>query len=74
MNKLEKFKDVITKQKNRVNMKLCSNDFGKGYCMGILSAFTPDDMSEDEYNELAKFIDDIFDEEMQDTISDPELF
>lgn len=61
MNKLEEFKEVIIKQKNKVNLKLCSNDFCKGYCFGILSTFTSDDMSEDEYNELAKFIDDIFD-------------
>lgn len=74
MDKLEKFKEIIAKQKNRANMKLCSDDFGKGYCLGVLSTYTSDDMSEDEYNELVKFIDDIFDGEMQDTISDPGLF
>lgn len=61
MNKFEDFKEVIFKYKNKVSLKLCSNDFGKGYCLGMLSTLTSDDISEDEYNELTKLIDDIFD-------------
>lgn len=61
MSRYEEFKDIIQKQKNKVNLKLRSIDFGKGYCIGMLNTSTANDISQDEYDELAKFIDDIFD-------------
>lgn len=57
----EEVKTLIMQYKNKVNLKLCSNDYAKGYCMGVLSTMTADEVSEDEYNELSKLVDDTFD-------------
>ncbi len=59
--KYEYIKQVIMQYKNKVNLKLCSNDYAKGYCMGVLSTTTADEVSDDEYNELSKLVDDVFD-------------
>ena len=57
----EEVKALIKQYKNKVNLKLYSNDYAKGYCMGVLNTLTADEVSEDEYNELSKFVDDVFD-------------
>ena len=52
-------KEVILRCKNKVNLKAYSNDFAKGYCYGVIN--TSSRIKDDEYNELAKMIDDVFD-------------
>lgn len=52
-------KELILKYKNKVNLKLCSNNYAKGYCYGV--ADLSEQISEDEYNELSRIIDDVFD-------------
>ena len=59
--KYEYIKQLIMQYKNKVNLKLCSNDYAKGFCMGVLSTMTASDISEDGYNELSKLVDDVFD-------------
>ena len=50
-------KEVILRCKNKVNLKVYSMDFAKGYCYGVIN--TSNKINEDEYNELAKIIDDV---------------
>lgn len=54
----EEIKQLIMQYKNKVHMKLCSNDYAKGYCSGV--AGSSEQINEDEYNELSKLIDDVF--------------
>lgn len=56
----EAIKEVILRYKNRVDLKMYSGDFAKGYCYGVIN--TSNKINEDEYNELSKMIDDVFDE------------
>lgn len=58
MNK-ENIKEIILRCKNKVNLKMYSSDFAKGYCYGVIN--TSSKITEDEYNELAKIIDNTFD-------------
>lgn len=53
-------KEVILRCKNKVNLKMYSMDFAKGYCYGVIN--TSNKINEDEYNELSRMIDDVFDE------------
>ena len=53
-------KKVILRCKNKVNLKMYSTDFVKGYCYGVIN--TSNKINDDEYNELSKMIDDVFDE------------
>lgn len=53
-------KEVILRCKNKVNLKMYSIDFAKGYCYGVIN--TSNKINEDEYNKLSKMIDDVFDE------------
>lgn len=57
--KYDAIKEVILRCKNKVNLKAYSNDFAKGYCYGVIN--TSSGIKDDEYNELAKMIDDVFD-------------
>ena len=59
---LIEIKEVILRCKNKVNLKVYSNDFAKGYCYGVLN--TSNKINTDEYNKLAKMIDDVFDSEV----------
>lgn len=52
-------KEVILRCKNKANLKMYSTDFAKGYCYGVIN--TSNKINEDEYNELSKIIDDVFD-------------
>lgn len=52
-------KEVILRCKSNVNLKRYSMDFAKGYCYGVLN--TSNKINDDEYNELSKMIDDVFD-------------
>lgn len=52
-------KEVILRCKNKVNLKLYSNDFAKGYCYGVIN--TSNRINEDEYNTLSRMIDEVFD-------------
>ena len=52
-------KEVILRCKNKVNLKVYSNDFAKGYCYGVMN--TSNRITDNEYNELARMIDDVFD-------------
>lgn len=52
-------KEVILRYKGKVNKKLYSMDFAKGYCYGVIN--TSKRINEDEYNELSRMIDDVFD-------------
>ena len=52
-------KEIILRCKNNVNFKLYSNDFAKGYCYGVIN--TSNKINDDEYNELSKMIDNVFD-------------
>lgn len=61
MNKFDEIKELIERQKSRVDAKLSTIDYAKGYCFGALSMLDSDDISEDEYNELASLIDSTFD-------------
>lgn len=58
MNEME-IKELILRYKNKVNLKLCSSDYAKGYCYGVASESA--NISATEYDELSKIIDDIFD-------------
>ena len=51
-------KEVILRYKGKVNKKLYSMDFAKGYCYGVLN--TSNKINEDEYDALSKMIDDVF--------------
>ena len=55
----EAIKHLISTYKNKVNLKLCSSDYAKGYCYGVASESSQ--INEDEYNKLSKIIDDVFD-------------
>lgn len=57
----ESIKDVILRCKNKVNLKMYSTDFAKGYCYGVIN--TSNKIDDVEYNELSKMIDDVFDSE-----------
>ena len=51
-------KDYIEYAKSKIELKLWSVDYAKGYCFALLNNLcTPD--SADEYDELAKQIDDL---------------
>ena len=53
-------KEVISRCRNNVDLKRYSMDFAKGYCYGVIN--TSNKINDDEYNELSKMIDDVFDE------------
>lgn len=68
MNYVE-IKDLIVRYKNKVNMKLCSNDYAKGYCYGALALSK--NINKETYDELVREIDDVFDaEEKKQTNAD----
>lgn len=52
--------EVIFRCRNNVKLKRYSMDFAKGYCYGVIN--TSNKINEDEYNELSKMIDNMFDE------------
>ena len=54
----EEIKGLILRYKNKVNLGLCSNDYAKGYCFGVVGS--SEIINEDEYNELSRIIDDVF--------------
>ncbi len=54
-------KEMILRCKNKVNLKMYSTDFAKGYCYGVIN--TSNKINIIEYNELAKMIDSVFDNE-----------
>lgn len=58
MNEME-IKELILRYKNKVNLKICSSDFAKGYCYGVIN--TSNRINEDEYNTLSRMIDEVFD-------------
>ena len=53
-------KEVILRCRNNVDLKKYSTDFAKGYCYGVIN--TSNKINDDEYNELSKMIDDVFNE------------
>lgn len=61
MKTYQELKQLISEQEKRVQLKLCTLDYAKGYCMGVLSEQTSESISEDEYNELSALVDDTFD-------------
>lgn len=61
MKTYQTLKQIISEYEKRVHSKLCTVDYAKGYCMGILSEQTSESISEDEYDELATLVDDTFD-------------
>lgn len=58
MNK-ENIKEIILRYKNKVDLKMYSRDFAKGYCYGVINSSSK--ITQNEYDELAKMIDDTFD-------------
>ena len=61
MKTYQELKQLISEYQNKVQLKLCTIDYSKGYCMGVLREQTSESISEDEYNELSALVDDIFD-------------
>lgn len=57
----DEIKKIVLRCKNKVGLKACSNDFAKGYCYGVINSSSK--ITDDEYNELAKMIDDVFNSE-----------
>lgn len=51
-------KSLITAYKNKVQLKLSSKDFAKGYCYCALAL--SDKISSDEFDELSRMVDDAF--------------
>lgn len=58
--KKQNIKEIILRCKNKVDSKMYSRDFAKGYCYGVINSSSK--ITQDEYNELAKMIDDTFDD------------
>lgn len=52
-------KEVISRCRNNVDLKIYSMDFAKGYCYGVIN--TSNKIDNVEYNELSKIIDNVFD-------------
>lgn len=61
MKTYQEIKETISQYAERVKVKLCTVDFAKGYCSGVLSEQTSESISEDEYNELSALVDYTFD-------------
>ena len=58
----EKIKDIIKEYQNKVKLKLCSKEYAKGYCYGIINGImdTSKGINDCEYDELSKLIDETF--------------
>lgn len=61
MKTYQELKQLISEYQNKVQLRLCTIDYAKGYCMGVLSEQTSESISEDEYDQLSASVDDIFD-------------
>ncbi|WP_143323016.1 hypothetical protein [Clostridium sp. HBUAS56010] len=48
---------LIKRFEHKVELKLCSNEYAKGYCFGVIDATIKDN---DEYDRLSKIIDEKF--------------
>lgn len=70
----EEIKNTVEQYKNKVNLKLCSSDYAKGFCYGLLSyAHSWKEINDDEYDELAVVVDDAFDIPEKDDLEEKDL-